>query len=153
MAESQWPHHVVKRFQTVPPNPRENDFYAPYNKLLHTLFPPDSEFTVAPERYPFSQSHDSIAFEYTIYFGGGPVLLVQMKEPGRIYLPSAREEADKQARFRLLDPTPMCPLRTLRAFSAFGTSILLQGERQLQPTSCYSTGVDKIDVAPIEWWR
>ncbi|KAI9457018.1 hypothetical protein BJY52DRAFT_1274530 [Lactarius psammicola] len=46
VAEPQRPYHVLRRFQTIPPNPRESGFYAPHNKLLHTLFSADSGLTV-----------------------------------------------------------------------------------------------------------
>ena len=44
-----WPQHVLNRFATIPVNPRENDYYVPYNKLLNILFPADSPFTVGPQ--------------------------------------------------------------------------------------------------------
>lgn len=57
-----WPEKVTKRFSTIPPNARENDFYAPYNKLLYTLFPADSDYTVAPQSYSLLDSRDSVDF-------------------------------------------------------------------------------------------
>jgi hypothetical protein len=164
MAESsQWPQHVLKRFEIVPPNPRDSDFYAPWNKLLNTLFPVDSDFTVAdftvaPQSYPLSSSRDSIDFaiEHTVLLGDAPVLVVETKEPGRIRHPSVRVDADRQIRERLMDLTPSCPLRTLRAFSTFGTSLAFYYRDKdgfTQPPAISRSQVYDTDMAPIEWWR
>lgn len=38
---SEWPATVIQWFENVPRGPRENDFYAPWNKLLYSLFSTD----------------------------------------------------------------------------------------------------------------
>jgi hypothetical protein len=43
-----WPLTIHNRFATIPANPRENDYYAPYNKLLNFLFTVDGPFAVGP---------------------------------------------------------------------------------------------------------
>ncbi|KAH8979724.1 hypothetical protein EDB86DRAFT_2835749 [Lactarius hatsudake] len=45
-----WSSKVTKRFSAVPVNAPENDYYASYNKLLNSLFPPDSDYTVVPRQ-------------------------------------------------------------------------------------------------------
>ncbi|KAH9958035.1 hypothetical protein BC827DRAFT_1137014, partial [Russula dissimulans] len=145
-----WPQHVLKPFQTVPPNPRETDFYAPWNKLLNTLFPVDSDFTVAP--HPLPHSRDSI--DYAVLLGDAPVLVVEIKEPGKIRHASVRADVDRQIRDRLIDLAPSCPLRTLRAFSVFGTSLAFEYKDKggfTQPPAIPRLPVYDTDVAPIEW--
>jgi len=44
-----WPDKIVRQFQVVPANPVESDFLGAYNKLLYTLFPADSDYTVVPQ--------------------------------------------------------------------------------------------------------
>ena len=62
-SEIVWPQSIFTRFATIPFNPRKNDYYAPYNKLLNVLFPPDSPFTVEPQsRLVIAESREPIIF-------------------------------------------------------------------------------------------
>ncbi|KAK0434439.1 hypothetical protein EV421DRAFT_1839829 [Armillaria borealis] len=73
---------VMKRFSTIPPYPRKNDFLGPYNKLLHAFFPADSEYTVIPRSYTFSDLYNStnaIKFEFEVVFEDKPVFFLQIK--------------------------------------------------------------------------
>ena len=46
-SSTMWPDKVIRQFNSVPVvNPSESDFHGPYNKLLCTLFPADSDFAV-----------------------------------------------------------------------------------------------------------
>jgi len=119
-----WPNKVLLRFQGVPPIPKESDFYGPYNKLLHSLFPWDSDFTVSPQYEPDS-SQDSIDFivGFQIEFMDWPVLILELKRPSTILHTSTRGEADDQIRERMEQLVAQCPLQTLHAVSVLGTSL------------------------------
>ncbi|KAK6971404.1 hypothetical protein R3P38DRAFT_3142963 [Favolaschia claudopus] len=120
-----WPESVIRRFRAVPENPRENDLYGPWNKLLSCLFPPASDFTVAPQSYILTTSRQTADFvvEYEVHYKNIPVLIVEIKPPGNLRLPSAREEADLQIRRRIRDLSSDCLHPTLHAVSAFGTRL------------------------------
>ncbi|KIK29677.1 hypothetical protein PISMIDRAFT_438380 [Pisolithus microcarpus 441] len=44
-----WPAEVICQFQVIPLTSSDNDFQGAYNKLLNTLFPPDTDFIVVPQ--------------------------------------------------------------------------------------------------------
>ncbi|KAJ7108777.1 hypothetical protein C8R44DRAFT_857673 [Mycena epipterygia] len=152
-----WPDSVLRRFRAVPPNPRENDFYGPWNKLLSYLFPPASDFTVAPQSYPLSTSRETADFvvEYEILYNNVPVLIVEIKPPGNLRLPSAREEADIQIRRRIRDLSEDCLLPTLHAVSAFGTQLafysMAKGQ-QIVPDRIPPDPTLLTDTAPLRLW-
>jgi hypothetical protein len=53
---------IIRQFEKTPrPNPLEADFHA-YNKLLYTLFPADTDFTVVPQYMP-SDTREAFLFE------------------------------------------------------------------------------------------
>jgi len=120
-----WPLSILTRFATIPANPRENDYYAPYNKLLNVLFPPDGPFTVGPQTYPIAESPESIDIlvEYQVFWGDAPVFILEIRTGPKVGLVSAREEADLQIRRRLRDLIGVCPLSKLHAISAIGTKL------------------------------
>jgi hypothetical protein len=99
-----WPEKVIRQFQTIPPNPIESDFHGAYNKLLYTLFAPDTDFTVVPQylKPASSKSFDYIvAFE--IFFENEPVFILQLKKPPDLDFISSCKAADVQIRERLGD--------------------------------------------------
>ncbi|KAJ3202724.1 hypothetical protein HK099_001755 [Clydaea vesicula] len=136
-----WNENVVKRFRSVPPNPRENDFHAPYNKLLCTEFDITGKYSVAPQAYPQPNTKSTIDFfvEYTIEFI------------------SSREEADEQIRKRLKDIGPLCPLGNLYGVFAFGTKYAIynymKDSRRIEPAPIPSDPNLTVDTAPIERWN
>ncbi|SJL14467.1 uncharacterized protein ARMOST_17924 [Armillaria ostoyae] len=103
----------------------ENDFLGPYNKLLHALFPADSEYTVILRSYSFSDSYGAAKaiFEFKVIFEDNPVFLLQIKGPRGLTVNSTSEKADDQMRKRMRDLAPNCPLDTLHGISAFGTRL------------------------------
>lgn len=153
-----WNKYVVKRFQSIPPNPRENDFHAPYDKLLNTEFKTDGRFTVAPQAYPQRDTRETIDFfvEYTIEIDDKPVFIVEIKSPSKLTVSSSREEADFQLRRRLIDIAPLCPLDTLYGMSAFGTQYAIykysKSNRFIEPRVIPSDPVYITDTAPVERW-
>ncbi|CAA7262748.1 hypothetical protein NLJ89_g5406 [Agrocybe chaxingu] len=152
-----WSSKITKRFSTVPPNARENDYYAPYNKLLYTLFPADSDYTVAPQSYSVMNSRDSVDFiiEFEVRLEDKPVFFVEIKEPSKIALKSAREEADNQMRKRMGDLAPVCPLDTLNGVSAFGTRLSFYSydkRTRILPGRISPDPHMETDTAPLDRW-
>jgi len=99
-----WPDKVIRQFQTVPAKPLQSDFHGPYNKLLHTLFPADSDYTVIPQYLepPPSESRDGI-MTFEVFLVNQPILILELKKPVDLNSVSARELADSQIRRRMGD--------------------------------------------------
>jgi hypothetical protein len=153
-----WSQKVIDRFRAVPQNPRENDFYGPYNKLLYSIFPVDSDFTVAPQSYPIPQSRDSIDFiiEYVVLLNNMPVFILEIKEPSRIDLLSARQDADIQMRKRLRDLRFRCTLDRLYGVSAFGEQLCIYNidtDNNIEPHIIPQDVELLIDTAPRGRWN
>lgn len=98
-----WPEKVIRQFSTVPQNPSESDYCGPYNKLLNTLFPPDTDFVVIPQHIPDSKNAADYIFMYEIRHENRPVLVIELKSPRHLPLTSKRQEADFQIRSRFTD--------------------------------------------------
>ncbi|KAF8222530.1 hypothetical protein L208DRAFT_1413296 [Tricholoma matsutake] len=151
-----WPLTIRNRFATIPANPRKNDYYAPYNKLLNFLFPVDSPFTVGPQTHPIAESRESIDFivEYQVFWGDAPVFILEIKTGPKLGLLSAREEADLQIRRRLRDLVGICPLPKLNAVSAIGTKLCFYtaDDRVITPPRIVADDQFTIDTAPRERW-
>ncbi|KAK0211988.1 hypothetical protein IW262DRAFT_1412865 [Armillaria fumosa] len=147
----------MKRFSTIPPNARGNNFFGPYNKLLHSLFPADSDYTVAPQLHSLLNSCDSADFiiEFEVLLEDKPMLLLQIEEPRKAVLNSAREVADDQIRKRMRDLAPSCPLDTLHAVSAFGTRLSFyqyDRETRIIPSRITPDPEREADIAPLSRW-
>ena len=129
-----WSNNVINQFKAVPDNPWENDFYAPYNKLLSILFPADSQYTVAPQANPYNNSKESVDFiiEFHVLYNDVPVFVVEVKAPSVFVYPSTREEADVQIRSHLRDLVGQCPLSKLHGVSAIGTKLCFYSAHQTQ---------------------
>lgn len=99
-----WPDKVIRQFQTIPPNPIENAFHGPYNKLLNTLFLPDSDFTVVPQYLkPASLKQADYIVTFEIFLENKPVFILVLKKPADLDFISWRQAADVQIRERLGD--------------------------------------------------
>ncbi len=148
---------VMKRFSTIPPYPRENYFLGPYNKLLHTFFPADSDYTVIPQSYSFLDSYGSAntIIEFEVVFEDNPVFFLQIKESQSLAVLSARGKADDQMRKRMRDLAPNCPLDTLHGVSAFGTRLSFYSyDKQtcILPRRVSLDGERETDFAPSSRW-
>ena len=155
--DSVWSRPILTRFATVPANPRENDYYAPYNKLLNVLFPPDGPFTVGPQTHSIAESREYIDFmiEYQVFWGDAPVFILEIKAGPKLGLVSAREEADLQIRRRLRDLVGICPLSKLHAVSAIGTKLCFyaaENGRAITPPRIVADDQFATDTAPRERW-
>ncbi len=78
-----WPAIVLRKFAKIPAAASVADFPGPYNILLYSLFPPGSNFLVAP-RWPPPNSLEP-TFMYEVVYNldlSEPVLVLQLKAPG-----------------------------------------------------------------------
>src|SRR5258707_6498970 len=103
-----WPSKITRAFATVEGGAdivvHENQYYGPYNKLLYTLFPADSDFIVSPNYIPGNNDNGAdfiVSFEITLR--QHPVLILGVKLPQHLSLNSTRDAADRQIRRRLVD--------------------------------------------------
>ena len=86
----------------VPKNPSRAEFHGPYNKLLYTLFPPDTDYTVFPRCVPGLHDSAPLRFWYEVLFGDNkPVFLLELKRPGDLRYSFKRHEADRQIQQRM----------------------------------------------------
>lgn len=101
-----WPESILRQFATVPPansTENESEFHPPYNKLLNTLFPVDSDFVVAPLYLQDPRNPGYFIFLYEIHLVDKPVLILMLKPPAHLNVLSKRKAADKQIRTRMGD--------------------------------------------------
>jgi len=115
-----WPDKITRQFNAIPPNPSESDYQGPYNKLLNTLFPPDSDFVVVPQYLLDSRNSADFVVMFEILLVNKPVLFLELKPPSHLNLLSKHQAADKHIRSRMTDVVATCPLETLYAVSALG---------------------------------
>jgi len=99
-----WPTKIVRQFEMVPPNPSETDFYGPYNKLLYSLFPADTEFTVVPMHIPnYTREGADYIVMFEVHLEDRPVFTSELRPPKHLRLASSRHAADVQIRTRIRD--------------------------------------------------
>jgi hypothetical protein len=83
------------------------------------------------------------------------VLFVEIKEPRKITLKSACEEADNQMRKRMGDLAPSCPLDTLNGVSAFGTRLAFytyDKQTRILLSRISPDSERETDTAPLDRW-
>jgi hypothetical protein len=102
-----WPVKVQRQFdiaQAAGNDALENVLHAPYNKLLNTLFPVDTDFTVIPN---FQEIHSTKGADYLVTFEifleNRPVFVLELKREKDFSVRSKRMAADDQLRGRLGD--------------------------------------------------
>lgn len=98
-----WPDKITHHFNAIPPNPSESDYQGPYNKLLYTLFPPDSNFVVVPQYPPDPRNLGDFIVTFEILLVNRPVLFLELKPPSHLNLLSKRRAADEHIRSRMTD--------------------------------------------------
>lgn len=99
-----WPPAVQRQFEIGDTTFLQNVIHAPSNKVLHTLFPAESNFTVVPnfeERGSYGPEDCFITLE--IYADDKPVLIVSLHRERDLKRMSKRAEVDLQMRRRLSD--------------------------------------------------
>ena len=100
-----WPDNILRRFATIPSdNQTEGEYRGPYNKLFHTIFTVDSEFAILPQYLQNTLDIDDPAMTFQVILGDlKPLLILHLKSPGEIVLPSRRQAADDQIRSHMAD--------------------------------------------------
>jgi hypothetical protein len=102
-----WPVKVQRQFdiaQAAGNDALENVLHAPYNKLLNTLFPVDTDFTVIPNFQEINSTKGAdylVTFE--IFLENRPVFVLGLKREKDFSVRSKRTAADDQLRGRLGD--------------------------------------------------
>ncbi|KAG8930652.1 hypothetical protein FRC00_001033 [Tulasnella sp. 408] len=152
-----WPQKVFRQFELVPQNADEEAYHGPWNKLLYTLFPADSDFTVVPSFQELGSPLSDFLFTIDVYIGNQPVLLVELNKPSNLSYVSKREDADLQLRRRMRDLVRECPIHTLYGVSAFGTrlgfySLSTVPGSTIQPPLIPRDPEYANDVAPEDRW-
>ncbi|KAH9023583.1 hypothetical protein EDB83DRAFT_1989775 [Lactarius deliciosus] len=127
-----WAKTILSQFQMVSKNPSRAEFHGPYNKLLYSLFPADTDFTVFPHFVPDRGSAPLRRFFYEVQFDDRPVFLLELKRPGDLRYSFKRREADQQIRESMEALRDECPL-PVHAVSAFGTGLCFYKMYHNQP--------------------
>jgi len=121
-----WKPIIIERFKKANPSGMEKEYYPGWNALLTTTFNADDGFIVAPVTYPLGEKQSiDFTLEYQVEFDFYPVLLVEIKAPSLFRNSFHRQEADDQIRKRFKGCLADCPLKTLKAISAFGTIVCI----------------------------
>lgn len=117
-----WAQEIMACFRGAKPD-LESDFTpAAYNKLLNTLFPVNTPYTVFPQVHHHSElSSTSPRTTFTIYYQHTPVFILDLFSYGSLTRLSARQAAESHIRMHMRDLLPYCPLPMLNAVSVFGT--------------------------------
>ncbi|KZT19831.1 hypothetical protein NEOLEDRAFT_1077109 [Neolentinus lepideus HHB14362 ss-1] len=116
-----WPPKVICQFKKVPVNPSKAHFHGPYNKLLSTLFPPDTNFTIVPHYMPLPAGLISAGFIVCLCIS--PVFILELKSPGDLRYTSSCQATDRQLCACIRDVHIDCPLPVLYAISMMGTRL------------------------------
>ncbi|KAG8905481.1 hypothetical protein FRB99_008877 [Tulasnella sp. 403] len=147
---------VIRQFEKIPPNPSAADFHGAYNKLLYSLFPAETAFTVVPRYIPASRESAGFIAYFEVLLEDKPVFILALKSPGDILYPSKRELADRQVRERIKDLIDDCPIAALHAVSAMGTKLCFFAKRPghpIYPRTIASDSLYETDTAPRERWN
>ncbi|KIM44213.1 hypothetical protein M413DRAFT_443240 [Hebeloma cylindrosporum] len=155
---SPWPSEVQDCFVSIKPD-LESDFTpAAYNKLLNTLFPVNTPYTVFPQVHRH-EDHilPSARTTFTVYYKKSPVFLLDLHSQANLARTSAREVADEHVRTHIRDLLPYCPLPKLHAISAFGTRLAFYTVTPgpgsaILPAKATPSEFPTTGVTPADWW-
>lgn len=135
----------------------EKPFCGSWNRLLNTMFPPDTVFEISPQ-FPVND-RDSVDFVVTmlIHVNAIPVFFVEVKPPADVSTPSKRERADLQMRQRFVDCRQDLKIDTLYGVSALGTKLAFyqmdKATGALNPAQIQRDLQVASPTAPREWWE
>ncbi|TDL14991.1 hypothetical protein BD410DRAFT_778501 [Rickenella mellea] len=155
-----WPEKVQRQFdiaQAAGNDALENVLHAPYNKLLNTLFPVDTDFTVIPNFQEINSNRSAdylVTFE--IFLENRPVFVLELKREKDFSLKSKRSAADDQLRERLGDLIDTCPLPLLHGVSAYGTKLCFYSITKaglITPKKIPVSPLYQTDTAPADRWN
>jgi len=155
-----WPEVIMRSFFTAGTSVATSEklFFGSWNRLLNTMFPPDTSFEVVPQ-FPAVTACEAADFILLllIYVNSTPVFVVEVKPPGNFPSFLKRQEADLQLRRHFLDISSDMKIPILHGVSAFGTKIAFytydSESRRLEPRSIASDPIVLVDTAPKEWWE
>jgi len=150
-----WPDKIVSSFQKVPINPSAADFCGPYNKLLYTLFPTDTDYTVTWHYPPNSREATNFILLHEVLLEDKPVFVLELKPPQDLRYDSTRGDADEQIRRRLHDLRTECPLPILYGVSAMGTRLCFYEKHRdgpIEPPRLPAHPELETNAAPQERW-
>lgn len=157
-ATGPWPEIIMRSFFIAGASSAtsRNPFYGSWNRLLNTIFPPDTIFEVFPQYFPPSISSRNVIF-LLIYVDASPVFIVEVKPPAEFGFNSKlRQEADGQMRQRFLDVVAELQIPVLHGVSAYGTKIAFykynRGSNVLEPRRITPDPETLTDTAPRDWW-
>lgn len=150
-----WAKTILSQFQMISKNPSRAEFHGPYNKILYSLFPADTDFTVFPRFVPDRDSAPLRRFGYEVQFDDRPVFLLELKRPGDLRYNLKRREADQEIRESMEALRGECPLPVLHAVSAFGTGLCFYKMHHNQPIERLDSPIPahpKRAAVPQECW-
>lgn len=140
-------------------NQIEKDYYGAYNKLLNSLFPPDSDFDVIPQFATSESNYSSVDFVVTLFVAvrSTVIFLLEIKPPRDLRHGSKRRAADEQISCRFRDTQEEVHVPVVHAVSAFGTKLAFfeyhKESRRIKPARLPEEGPDVIsDTVPETWW-
>ncbi|TEB33095.1 hypothetical protein FA13DRAFT_185658 [Coprinellus micaceus] len=171
------PARVLSAFRLLPPKAGVGLYTGPWNKLLSSVFPPDSPYTVTPREYlsvtatkeqsglgdidPEHQPHLS-SMQFEVQFESLPILLVLVSASAIVDVDLARRLADEEVRRQVDSLIELCPLPTLRTITAFGHYMCTytcdtapeSSDRHIQPPLAVVDSENRpADTAPRERWN
>lgn len=134
----------------------DNGLHAAYNKLLHHLFPPESDFEINPQ-WATPKADTDLVMVFFVTLRSSVVLILEIRPPGDRCYSSKRVTAEKQLRDWFLDTHSQIQIPVLHAISAFGTKIAFfqyhKDTRRVIPTCVLVEDPDALsDAAPLHWW-
>jgi hypothetical protein len=120
-----WPEKVLNGFRAALAQPgsatNEAHFHGCWNKLLCTVFAPDSDYEVTPQLADRPNSGGAGAF--VVHLHGRPVMFVELRAPSRLGSPIGRADAVEGMRERFRALAGALALPVLVGVSAFGTRL------------------------------
>lgn len=157
-----WSTKILNAFEAARADPDANTkeavWHGAYNKLLNTVFPVDTDYTVEPQYITEGTGRDSTDFVFvvTMYLKRHPVFFLELKAPGKFALTSDRSRSDRQMRQRVLDWEKVLEIPELYGVSAYGTRLAFykytKAPRFLAPKRIPSDPDMFNDTAPEDWW-
>ena len=145
-------------FTSIKPDLEPDFTPAAYNKLLSTLFPVNSPYTVFPRVHQKQWQNNTSAAPATfiVYYERSPIFLLDLYEYSSLARISSREAADNNIRAHMRDLLPYCPLPTLHGVSVFGTRMAFYtaaaGSAISPNRTSPSSNNELEDMTPADWW-
>jgi len=155
-----WPEFILHSFSIANAtngSSFEMPFNGPWNRLLATVFPPDTVFEVTPQYIPPLASEEPIDFiALVIYVETSPVLIVDIRPLNLLPNYSNLEEADTQMRRWFRDCANGLRTPILHGVSAFGTKMAFykyqQNTRRVEPARITRRQNVLNDTASCDLW-